>query len=51
MTIKDKTGTTQNTAFTIVTSEKSAQEWKFNQVNVDGTETTNVNYNIKMNKK
>jgi len=51
MTIKDKTGTTQNTAFTIVSSEKSAQEWKFNQINVDGTETTNVNYNIKMNKK
>jgi hypothetical protein len=51
MTVKDKDGSTQSLAFSIVSSEKSAQEWKFNQKNVDGTETTDVNYTLKLTKK
>ncbi len=51
MTVKDKDGSTQSLAFGIVSSEKTAQEWKFNQKNVDGTETTDVNYTLKLTKK
>ncbi|MFY8133357.1 MAG: hypothetical protein ACOVOL_08985 [Bacteroidia bacterium] len=51
MTVKDKDGSTQSLAFSIVSSEKTAQEWKFNQKNVDGTETTDVNYTLKLTKK
>ncbi len=51
MTVKDKDGSTQSLAFSIVSSEKSAQEWKFNQKIVDGTETTDVNYTLKLTKK
>lgn len=51
MTIKDATGTTQSIGFGIVSSEKAAQEWKYTQKNVDGTQTTDINYTLKLNKK
>jgi hypothetical protein len=51
MTVKDKDGSTQSLAFDIVSSEKTAQEWKFTQKSINGTETTDVNYTLKLTKK
>jgi len=51
MTLKDASGSTQNIGFEIVTNEKTAQDWKFTQKNVDGTATTDVTYTMKLTKK
>lgn len=51
MTLRDNTGSTQNLAFTISSNEKTAQEWKYNQKNVSGTQTDEVNFTMKLTKK
>jgi hypothetical protein len=51
MTLKDASGSTQNIGFDIVTNEKTAQDWKYTQKIVDGTDTTDVVYTMKLTKK